>query len=175
MKKIGFLWLTALLAAAVVSCASTRFSGTAACAGRVCGPNGAPVEQYTVSFGIGKTTVTGVNGMFVIPDMRAGEYTLTGYGRGWASIKKDVVFTDRRGIVCIQVDPITSVYKKVESYMRSGLFDQAAQLLKTQANGNGEDALFQFYQAVVSYGASPSDKKLKKLAERLNKECGYVF
>lgn len=175
MKKIFVYGAVMLIVFLCASCTSTKFTGYATCTGRVCGPHGEPVEHYTVSFGIGEKAVTGANGMFVIPALRAGTYTLTGHGRDWSSIEKEIVFTDRRGIVCIQVEPITMVYQTVESYLRSGLYDEAARLLKSMADGNADSALFQFYQEIVAYNASPSEKKLKKLADRLHKESDYVF
>jgi len=155
------------------SCASEKFDGVASCTGRVCGPHGEPVENYQISFGLGLSAVTGKNGMFLIPEMRAGTYTLTGMGCGWTSVRKEVRFIDRRGIVCVQVEPISAVYQRVESFLRSGLYDEAESLLRKEKPANADSRLFQFYQKVVDYCRSPSERNLRRISENLMEETDY--
>ncbi|MBQ6780216.1 MAG: carboxypeptidase regulatory-like domain-containing protein [Treponema sp.] len=157
----------------LISCASTKFSGTAACTGRVCGPHGEPVEQYQVSFGVGLTTVSGINGMFLIPDVRAGTYTVRGGGKGWSSVEKEIEFTDRRGIVCIQVEPMTAVYQKVEGLLRQNFCDEAEKMLAKESVCNDSSPLFQFYREVISYRKSPTEQKLKKIKDKVMEETAY--
>ena len=157
----------------LTSCASTKYEGTAACVGRVCGLHGEPVENYQVSFGLGHSAVTGKNGMFLIPEIRAGTYTLKGKGTGWTSVEKEVSFIDRRSIVCVQVEPISAVYQRVESLLRSGLFDEADSLLKKEKVSNAESKLYQFYQQVIDYCRSPSDRKMRKISEKVMEETKY--
>lgn len=157
------------------SCASTKYAGTAACTGRVCGPRGEPVANYQVSFGLGLTTVTGSNGMFLIPEMRSGTYTLTGRGAGWASVEKEISFVDRRSIVCVQVEPISAVYQRVESLLKSGLYEEAKTMLKREKSSNDKTELFQFYQKVVDYCQSPSERKKEKLSEYVKEEYDHAL
>ena len=170
MKKILTL---APLIVLLVSCASTSFSGNASCTGRVCGPHGEPVAQYQVSFGAGLSAISSVNGMFLIPDMRAGTYTLRGGGKGWASVEKEIAFTDRRGIICIQVEPISVAYQNIERLLRMNLYDEAENALEKERIGNEKSPLFQFYRDVISYCKSPSEKKLKRLTDKVMEENAY--
>ncbi len=173
MKKMKRLLELLPLLVMLLSCASTKFAGKAACTGRVCGPHGEPVENYQVSFGLGLTTVTKANGMFLIPEMSAGTYTVKGKGTGWTSVEKEVQFIDRRSIVCLQVEPIAALYQRVESLLRSGLYDEAEDILKKEKSSNAESKLYQFYQRVIDYCQSPSERKMRKISEKLMEERDY--
>ena len=157
----------------LISCASSKFSGKAVCTGRVCGPHGEPVENYQVSFGLGLSTVTKANGMFLIPEMSAGTYTLHGKGVGLTSVEKEVTFIDRRSIICVQVEPLSAVYQRVESLLRSGLYDEAEDILKKEKSANSESKMYQFYQRIIDYLQSPSERKMRKITEQVMEERDY--
>lgn len=157
----GWAFLLAMLA--LSSCKSTKFEGTAACTGRVCGPNGEAVENYHLDFGAIHSAVTGINGMFLIPELKAGTYKVSGGGKGWSSFEKTVSFRDRRRIFTAQIEPISSVYAKVEELIRQQDFKEAEKMLQRESKFNKDEKSFQFYEKLISYCKKPSEKKKQQL------------
>ncbi len=170
-KFFRFFSVTIVLAGSLFSflgCATKGFEGKAVCSGRVCSPDGTAVSGYHVSFGDGLEAVTGINGVFMIPDMNAGEYVLTGGGKGWASVSEKVVFSDRKSIVTVQVSSMNDVYKNVEKLIRSYSFDSAENLLASQKKYNQDDDVFDFYCSLVSFCKNQSEQEkltMKKILE----------
>ena len=163
-------WSILLAFLAVTSCKSTKFSGTAACAGRICGPKGEAVSNYQVDFGSLHSARTSLNGMFVIPELRAGTYKVSGGGKGWKSFETTVEFTDRRQVFTAQVEPISTLYSQVEELIREKNYAEAEKLLEKEKKFNKGEKQFQFYEKLVSYCKNPSDEKKNSLLKLFGRE-----
>lgn len=157
------VWAFLLAFLAFSSCTSTKFQGTAACTGRVCGPNGEAVENYHIDFGAVHSATTGLNGMFLIPELKSGTYKVSGGGKGWTSFEQTVVFKDRRKIFTAQIEPISTTYAQVEALLREENYKEADKVLQKESKFNKNDKEFQFYEKLISYCKSPSESKKKQL------------
>lgn len=150
-----------LLSALFVSCASTKFEGTAVLTGRVCDMEGKPVPNYHINAGIGLNAITDAGGVFVIRDVSAGNYFITGSGNGWCSIEQRVDFYDRKSIVCIQVDSLESILPQIESLLKEKNFSAAKKLLYKSKSRNESNAIFNCYKQLIAYCSLPSQKHEK--------------
>ncbi len=169
-KSFAFLAVIFVLIGGLFSfsgCATQGFEGKAVCTGRVCGPDGTAVPGYHISFGLGLDAVTGINGVFMIPEMEAGEYVLKGGGKGWSSISEKVVFSDKKSIVTVQVAPLNEVYQDVEKLIRSYSYDSAENLLAMQKKYNEEDDVFDFYCSLVEFCKNQSEHEKRNMRKIL--------
>ncbi|MBQ3671676.1 MAG: carboxypeptidase regulatory-like domain-containing protein [Treponema sp.] len=164
------IWAFVLAFLALNSCRSTKFEGTAACTGRICGPHGEAVENYHIDFGAVHSAVTGINGMFLIPELKAGTYRVSGGGKGWSSFEQTVSFKDRRRIFTAQIEPISSVYAKVEELIRDGQFKEAEKMLQKESKYNRGEKSFLFYEKLVSYCKNPSERKKQQIFDMVGEK-----
>lgn len=172
-----------LLAAALslFSCASDGFEGTGVLVGRVCDGNGNPVPGYRLSFGLGKSVVSGVNGMFRVPGMKAGTFSMKGDGSGWSSVDEKVDFFDRKSVLVVRVESAAEVYRRVEESIRAGDLDGSEKMMKEVGQGDGVSDLHRFYSDLIEYrrrvaaGDAPAADEMKRsLSARAGMagECG---
>ena len=159
-----------LLAAALslFSCASDGFEGTGVLVGRVCDGNGNPVPGYRLSFGLGKSVVSGVNGMFRVPGMKAGTFSMKGGGSGWSSVDEKGDFFDRKSVLVVRVESAAEVYRRVEESIRAGDLDGSEKMMKEVGQGDGVSDLHRFYSDLIEYrrrvaeGNAPAAEEIKR-------------
>lgn len=150
-----------ILSALFFSCASTKFEGKAVLTGRVCDTEGKPVPNYHINAGIGLNAITDAGGVFVIRDLPAGNYVISGSGDGWCSTEQEVSFYDRKSIVCIEVKSLESILPQIESFIKEKNYSAAKKLLYKSKKLNESNAIFNCYKQLIAYCSSPSSKHEK--------------
>lgn len=158
------------------SCASSKFEGTACLAGKVFDQDGKPVNKYEIEAD-GKKALTDSAGIFYIEDVKSGKISISGSKKGFTSFKKKIQFTDRKDLMCIEVERISSFYKKIENLITGKDYYQAKSLLKKEKKSNGESTIFQFYDTLCDFYITESIEekqslqgKLEKLLQKYNNE-----
>ncbi|WP_294429783.1 carboxypeptidase-like regulatory domain-containing protein [uncultured Treponema sp.] len=161
--------LLCLCAFSFVSCASTKFEGRAVLAGKVCDLSGKGIPNYHISAGLGLDAVTDINGMFSFNSVSAGNYHITGGGNGWESADLRFSFTDRKSIVCIQVDSLENLVSEMEILLEEENFEGAKNLLSKYKPYNERNPFYRSYKSLVAYCASPTEKRKEALKKCLDK------
>lgn len=158
------------------SCASSKFEGTACLAGKVFDQDGKPVNKYEIEAD-GKKALTDSAGIFYIEDVKSGKISISGSKKGFTSFKEKIQFTDRKDLMCIEVERISSFYKKIENLITGKDYYQAKSLLKKEKKSNGESTIFQFYDTLCDFYITESIEekqslqgKLEKLLQKYNNE-----
>nr|MBP3283070.1 hypothetical protein [Treponema sp.] len=165
-RRASLFLLTAVLA--LFSCASDGFDGSGSLVGRVCDAEGNPVPGYRLSFGIGKSVVSGVNGMFCVHGVESGRLSMKGFGAGWKSVDEEVDFFDRKSVLVVQVESESDVYRRVEEAIRAGDLDGSESLMKEVEKGCGVSDLYRFYTDLIEYkrrvaaGDAPAADEMKR-------------
>ena len=152
-----------------ISCASTKFEGKAVLAGKVCDLSGKGIPNYHISAGIGLETVTDISGMFSFDSVSAGNYHITGGGNGWESADVRLNFTDRKDIVCIQLDSLENLLPELENLLEDENIDEAKRLLAKNSSYNEKNPVYRCYKSLLAYCASPSEKRKTALKNSLEK------
>lgn len=152
-----------------ISCASTGFEGKAVFAGRVCDESGNPVPNYHVRLGKAYSGMTDISGAFFIPQVKAGEYHLTGGGKNWQEIEETVVFDDRKKFFYLSVKPLADLFVEIESAMAEGDFESAALLLEGEKEFNGSHKEYVLFKEIISYAKNPSDEQKNKIHALIEK------
>jgi len=164
--KIIFVTLTLL---SLLSCASTKFDGSAVLSGRVSDPQGNPVPNYHLSNGFGSEAISNENGVFFIRNVKAASYEINGYGRLWQSFKCKYDFFDRKTLLCIEVEPLENILDEIEPCLEKRNFSQAKKILSKSKKSNEEEPLYICMENLISYCEKNSEKNQKRFYESLEK------
>lgn len=168
-KKINFAktFFIFVVLLVLVSCASTKFEGTATFSGKIFDQNQNPVENYVVVID-GKQTSTDSAGVFYLENIKSGKNSLSGWKKGYTSLRKKIDFTDRKDFVCIEVERISYFYKKIEALVKQEKYSEAKSMLKAEKKSNGDSTVFKFYDALCDFYNSSSIEEKKRLKDKLD-------
>lgn len=161
IKKIQFcIRLCALWCFFLASCASVPFSGNAVFMGKISSVDGKGVENFKVCLE-GKETLTNASGVFSFEDVSSGEKQISAFKKGWAPINEKVVFSDRKNLLCFQIENMGVVYGKLEKLLTEGFYAEGRNLLEKNRSGNEKEKNFIFYESVLKYIENPCEENKK--------------
>ena len=156
IKKIQFcIRLCALSCFFLVSCASVPFSGNAVFMGKISSVDGKGIENFKVCLE-GKETLTNASGVFSFEDVSSGEKQISAFKKGWAPINEKVVFSDRKNLLCFQIENMGVVYGKLEKLLTEGFYAEGRNLLEKNRSGNEKEKNFIGMNPIVIKRQNPN-------------------
>ena len=127
----GFLCLIFIF----MSCTTVpKFKGRGDLCGLVVDENNEPVKDFLIycknDFEVNTTALTNETGMFVVHDVPAGTYTISGKKKNFVKLESmPFLYSDRERIFCCKVESIDGAFKTVEQLIMRGEKKSAEKLL----------------------------------------------
>lgn len=134
MNRLKILLITFFMVFITGCVSKPKVKGKVDLCGLIVDENNCPVEEYVVCYKnnlISKSSITNSSGIFIIPDVAAGQLSLKGEKSGFTQLnEKKVEFYDRTKIFCYQVYSIDSVIEEVNKLIEAENYTEALEILK---------------------------------------------
>ncbi len=150
----------------LISCASSKFEGSAAFVGKVCDQNGKIIPDYEIEIN-GEKNQTDSAGIFYFDNIPSGKVQVRGQKKGYTTLNKKIYFIDRKEFFSFEVEEISCFYKKIENLVDQKKYGEASSMLKVEKKSNGEDVVFRFYETLCDFYKASSIEKKEELKEKL--------
>ncbi|GHU96928.1 hypothetical protein FACS189483_01390 [Spirochaetia bacterium] len=110
-----------------------------------------PVPNYTIALGEKYTSLTDINGRFLLPRIPVGEYTITGRGDGYESYQSTIAINDRQQIIYIRIPTYKQLLSLADEAMTKNQLKEADAYITRAYRTGGATAEVLFYLAAVRF------------------------
>jgi len=110
-----------------------------------------PVAHYEISLGKRYKTVTDINGRFTLPKVPAGNYTLTGFKKGFENYAEEIDIRDRRQIIYFRIPSQNQLLDLVDDALASNNITLAGELAERAYSIDENNIEMLFYYATVNF------------------------
>lgn len=157
--------------------------------GDLCGvvidENNKPVPNFEVicssNLLVGKSSYTNNSGIFIIPDLTIGEYTINGTKENYAKFcEEKFMFRGSQSMFCCQVSSLKAILKRVQQNIKNQDYKKAFMLLEEihTSKGGENEALILLYKTYISYLSGDIEfyeKYKKELKKNKNSLLNKIF
>ncbi|GMO50373.1 MAG: hypothetical protein Pg6C_14080 [Treponemataceae bacterium] len=150
---IACITVFAVLSVYFTGCASSRgFEGKEDIHGLVVDGKNRPVTGYRIEINHG-TYFSNETGLFTVKKIKAGTYILSGSKNEYLPIEKEIVISQKKGLIYLQVVSLDEILAEAESLFDEGNWQQADFILRDAIDDTSDQNqdILRFYRAVALF------------------------
>jgi hypothetical protein len=110
-----------------------------------------PVPNYTVRIGEGHSSITDINGRFLVARIPTGPYLLRGEGTGFESYEGDILVNNREQIVYLRVPSFGQLLNLIDDALFKNQLTEAEGYAYRASRTGGLTTELLFYMAVINF------------------------
>jgi tetratricopeptide (TPR) repeat protein len=128
-----------------------------------------PVSNYKINIGEKKSSLTDVNGRFVIEKLPIGSYAITGEKEGYENYIGDIDITSREQIVYIRIPSAGQLLELADTALEKNQLDEAEEYIKRAYDIGDITTELLFYYATVKFRKQSYDEAIEYLQAALQR------
>jgi hypothetical protein len=134
-----------------------------------------PVQNYKITIGKKYSSVTDINGRFLISKIPAGHYSLKGEKNEYETYEGDILINDRRQIVYIRVPNYNQLLGLVDTALTDNHIENA-EIYAQRANAvGGLKTELLFYLAIIKFRQKDNNGAIEFLRTAVNTGSSDIY